>query len=51
MEGRNPVRAGTLEEYRAKPEFVAEMGERPPRTLTIIPSGNTTATSGACRST
>ena len=37
MEGRNPVRAGTLEEYRAKPEFVAEMGERPPRTLTIIP--------------
>ena len=31
MEGRNPVRAGSLEEYREKPEFVAEMGERPPR--------------------
>ncbi len=37
MEGRNPVRVGSLEEYRAKPEFVAEMGERPPRALTIIP--------------
>jgi molybdopterin-containing oxidoreductase family iron-sulfur binding subunit len=37
MEGRAPVRAGTLEEYRTKPEFVAEMGERPPRTLTLIP--------------
>ena len=37
MEGRNPVRAGSIEEYRTKPEFVAEMGERPPRTLSIIP--------------
>jgi molybdopterin-containing oxidoreductase family iron-sulfur binding subunit len=37
MEGRNPVRVGTLEEYRARPEFVAEMGEKPPRALSIIP--------------
>ena len=37
MEGRHTVRAGTLEEYRTNPQFVAEMGERPPRTLSLIP--------------
>jgi MoCo/4Fe-4S cofactor protein with predicted Tat translocation signal len=37
MEGRNPVRAGTLEEYRARPEFVSEMGEKPPRAISLIP--------------
>ena len=37
MEGRAPVRAGTLEEYRRDPTFVAEMGERPPRSLSIVP--------------
>ncbi len=37
MEGRSPVRAGTIAEYRSKPEFVGEMGETPPRTLTLIP--------------
>ncbi|MEW5979147.1 MAG: TAT-variant-translocated molybdopterin oxidoreductase [Acidobacteriota bacterium] len=29
MEGRNPVRAGTLEQYLQHPEFVHEMGEVP----------------------
>jgi molybdopterin-containing oxidoreductase family iron-sulfur binding subunit len=37
MEGRSPVRAGTLEEYRSRPEFVSEMGETPPRTISLIP--------------
>ena len=35
MEGRNPVRAGTLEEYREHPDFVQEMGETPPPGLTL----------------
>jgi len=37
MEGRNPVRATTFEEYRKNPEVIAHMGETPPRTLTMIP--------------
>jgi MoCo/4Fe-4S cofactor protein with predicted Tat translocation signal len=37
MEGRAPVRAGTLKEYSDNPKFVAEMGETPPRALTLIP--------------
>jgi molybdopterin-containing oxidoreductase family iron-sulfur binding subunit len=37
MEGRNPVRATTIEEYKKNPEVVAHMGETPPRTLTLIP--------------
>jgi molybdopterin-containing oxidoreductase family iron-sulfur binding subunit len=37
MEGRNPVRAGTVAEFRADPDFVQKMGELPPRTLTLYP--------------
>ena len=37
MEGRNPVRATTIEEYKKNPEVIAHMGETPPRTLTLIP--------------
>jgi MoCo/4Fe-4S cofactor protein with predicted Tat translocation signal len=37
MEGRHLVRAGTIEQYRAHPEFVQEMGHTPPRTLTLYP--------------
>ena len=37
MEGRAPVRAGTLKEYSDNPKFVAEMGETPPRALSLIP--------------
>ena len=37
MEGRNPVRATTFEEYRKNPEVIAHMGETPPRALTMIP--------------
>ena len=37
MEGRNPVRVGHLEEYREHPDFVQEMGENPPQSLTLYP--------------
>jgi molybdopterin-containing oxidoreductase family iron-sulfur binding subunit len=37
MEGRNLVRAGTLEEYGKHPEFAREMGEEPPRDLSLYP--------------
>jgi molybdopterin-containing oxidoreductase family iron-sulfur binding subunit len=37
MEGRSPVRVGRLEEYRENPDFVQEMGENPPRSLTLYP--------------
>jgi MoCo/4Fe-4S cofactor protein with predicted Tat translocation signal len=39
MEGRAPVRNATLEEYRRNPEGLEHQGagERPPRTLTLIP--------------
>jgi len=37
MEGRNPVRVGHLEEYRERPDFAQEMGEDPPRDLTLFP--------------
>jgi molybdopterin-containing oxidoreductase family iron-sulfur binding subunit len=37
MEGRHPVRSGTLKEYQDNPKFVAEIEETPPRTLTLIP--------------
>jgi MoCo/4Fe-4S cofactor protein with predicted Tat translocation signal len=37
MEGRPLVRRGTLAEFRAHPEFAQEMGETPPRSLTLFP--------------
>jgi molybdopterin-containing oxidoreductase family iron-sulfur binding subunit len=37
MEGRHMLRSGTLAEYVENPEFVHEMGEAPPRTLTLYP--------------
>jgi MoCo/4Fe-4S cofactor protein with predicted Tat translocation signal len=37
MEGRHMVRAGTLTEYLEHPGFVKEMGETPPRTVTLYP--------------
>jgi len=37
MEGRNLVREGTLPEFERNPEFVKEMGEDPPRDLTMYP--------------
>jgi molybdopterin-containing oxidoreductase family iron-sulfur binding subunit len=37
MEGRSPVRATTIDEYRRDPEVIAHMGEKPPKTLTLIP--------------
>jgi Fe-S-cluster-containing dehydrogenase component len=37
MEGRNPVRAGTVAEYKADPDFVQKMEELPPKTLTLYP--------------
>jgi MoCo/4Fe-4S cofactor protein with predicted Tat translocation signal len=37
MEGRDPVRTATLEEYRHDPKVVAAMGEPPPRMLSITP--------------
>jgi molybdopterin-containing oxidoreductase family iron-sulfur binding subunit len=38
MEGRNPVRAGTLEEYEKEPGYAKEMAEEPPPSLTLYPS-------------
>lgn len=37
MQGRHPVRVGTLEQYRNTPDFVKEMGHEPPRDLTLYP--------------
>ena len=37
MEGRELVRVGALEEYRAHPEFAREMEEEPPRSLSLYP--------------
>ncbi len=37
MEGRALVRAGTIEEYQKHPDFVQEMGEEPPRSLSLYP--------------
>ena len=37
MEGRAPIRTATLEEYAKEPRVVAEQGETPPKTLTIVP--------------
>jgi molybdopterin-containing oxidoreductase family iron-sulfur binding subunit len=37
MEGRAPVRVATLEQYKAEPSVIHEMGHRPPRTMTLYP--------------
>ncbi len=37
MEGRSPVRVAGLEEYLREPKIIAEMGEKPARTLTLVP--------------
>jgi MoCo/4Fe-4S cofactor protein with predicted Tat translocation signal len=37
MEGRNPVRVAGLDEYLREPKVIAEMGETPRRTLTLVP--------------
>jgi molybdopterin-containing oxidoreductase family iron-sulfur binding subunit len=37
MEGRNPVRAGTLEEYEKEPGYAKEMFEEPARNLSLYP--------------
>ena len=37
MEGRNLIRAGTLSQYLAHPEFVHEMAHEPPSDLTLYP--------------
>jgi MoCo/4Fe-4S cofactor protein with predicted Tat translocation signal len=37
MAGRPLVRRATLDEYRAHPDFATEMGEAPPRSLTLYP--------------
>src|SRR4029077_12373265 len=37
LEGRPLLRRGTLEEFRKHPEFAQEMGETPPRSLTLYP--------------
>ena len=37
MEGRAPVRIATAEEYRNEPEVIARQGEKPPRTMTLVP--------------
>jgi MoCo/4Fe-4S cofactor protein with predicted Tat translocation signal len=37
MEGRHPVRAGTLEAYEKHPEFVHEMGEEASQSLSMYP--------------
>ena len=37
MAGRPLVRRATLDEYRAHPEFAAEMGEAPPRSMSLFP--------------
>ena len=37
MEGRHPVRVAGLEEYLRDPKIIAEMGEKPPDTMTLFP--------------
>ncbi|MEN3336671.1 MAG: hypothetical protein V7647_347 [Acidobacteriota bacterium] len=37
MEGREPVRVATLEQYKANPRIIEEQGEKPPKTLTLYP--------------
>jgi molybdopterin-containing oxidoreductase family iron-sulfur binding subunit len=37
MAGRPLVRRATLDEYRAHPKFAAEMGEAPPRSMSLFP--------------
>jgi molybdopterin-containing oxidoreductase family iron-sulfur binding subunit len=37
MEGRAPVRAATLEQYKNEPKVIEEQGEKPPHTLTMYP--------------
>jgi len=37
MAGRPLVRRATLDEYRAHPDFAAEMGEAPPRSMSLFP--------------
>ncbi len=37
MEGRAPVRVASLEQYAKEPGIIHEMGEKPPRTLTLYP--------------
>ncbi len=37
MEDRRPVRVATSEEYKRNPEVIAHQGEKPPKTLTMIP--------------
>jgi molybdopterin-containing oxidoreductase family iron-sulfur binding subunit len=37
MEGREIVRAATLQEFRAKPDFARERVEAPPRDMTLYP--------------
>ena len=37
MEGRNPVRAATIEEYKKDPKVIEEQGEKPPDELTMYP--------------
>jgi molybdopterin-containing oxidoreductase family iron-sulfur binding subunit len=37
MEGRNIIRAASLEEYEKNPEFVKEMGEEPAKDMTLYP--------------
>jgi len=41
MEGRHPVRAGTLEEFEKHPEFVHEMGEEASQSLSMYPPRKT----------
>ena len=38
MEGRNPVRAGTLEEYENDPAYARELFEHPSREMTLYPN-------------
>jgi len=37
MEGRQPVRVATLEQYKADSRIIAEQGHTPPKTLTMYP--------------
>ena len=37
MEGRNPVHAGTLDEFKNDPYFSEKLSELPPKGLTILP--------------
>jgi molybdopterin-containing oxidoreductase family iron-sulfur binding subunit len=38
MEGRDPVKAATLEEYRANPDYARERVPAPPRDMTLYPN-------------